>query len=314
MPLPPALAARLAKRGLLDKSRNEEEVFAESYDNDGSGPIPPALKGISPVPIIENGTLIHEIAACPNLTNPYHECTAYCFERYGRRTFRASDQRMGRLRDRMLRRYPLPSHWLEVGDPVTGRFYYWNTVTDEVCWLSPLHPRAIVTKSASVLKAQTLAAKAAAAAASAAALAAGGLDGDGGNDRREGKRDRSRSPTPPPPPPPATSQSPLLTNIMAPPSAPPPSYSRLGNSARRAPKFEKRRRGGEGDEPLDPMDPAAYSDVPRGGWTAGLEGVSGSAPSAKTGADVTASGPLFQQRPYPSPGDVLRANMRQRQD
>lgn len=77
---------------------------------------------------------------------------------------------------------------------------------------------------------------------------------------------------------------------------------------------EKRRRSGDGDEPLDPMDPAAYSDVPRGGWTAGLEGVSGSAPSAKTGADVTASGPLFQQRPYPSPGDVLRANMRQRQD
>lgn len=215
-----------------------EEVFAESYDNDGSGPVPPALKGISPIPIVENGTLIHEIAACPNLTNPYHECTAYCFERYGRRTFRASDQRMGRLRDRMLRRYPLPSHWLEVGDPVTGRFYYWNTVTDEVCWLSPLHPRAIVTKSASVLKAQTLAAKAAAAAASAAALAAGGLDGEGGNDKREGKRDRSRSPTPPPQPP-ATSQAPLLTSIMAPPSAPPPSYSRLGNSVRRAPKCEK---------------------------------------------------------------------------
>ena len=76
---------------------------------------------------------------------------------------------------------------------------------------------------------------------------------------------------------------------------------------------DKRRRVG-GDDPLDPMDPAAYSDVPRGGWTAGLEGVSGSTPSAKTGADVTASGPLFQQRPYPSPGDVLRANARQRQN
>ena len=62
------------------------------------------------------------------------------------------------------------------------------------------------------------------------------------------------------------------------------------------------------------MDPAAYSAVPRGGWTVGLEGVAGSAPTAKTGADVTASGPLFQQRPYPSPGDVLRANARQRQD
>nr|4CDO_A Chain A, Thioredoxin-like Protein 4a, Polyglutamine-binding Protein [Homo sapiens]4CDO_C Chain C, Thioredoxin-like Protein 4a, Polyglutamine-binding Protein [Homo sapiens] len=29
---------------------------------------------------------------------------------------------------------------------------------------------------------------------------------------------------------------------------------------------------------------------------------------AKTGADTTAAGPLFQQRPYPSPGAVLRAN------
>lgn len=42
----------------------------------------------------------------------------------------------------------------------------------------------------------------------------------------------------------------------------------------------------------------------RGSWTDGLD-MRG---SAKTGVDVTASGPLFQQRPYPSPGDILRAN------
>ena len=29
---------------------------------------------------------------------------------------------------------------------------------------------------------------------------------------------------------------------------------------------------------------------------------------AKTGADTTATGPLYQQRPYPSPGDILKAN------
>ncbi len=46
MPLPPALAARLAKRGIIPKKegsqgeaaasgrRGEEEVFAESYDGD----------------------------------------------------------------------------------------------------------------------------------------------------------------------------------------------------------------------------------------------------------------------------------------
>ncbi|EFJ45386.1 hypothetical protein VOLCADRAFT_63718, partial [Volvox carteri f. nagariensis] len=56
------------------------------------------------------------------------------------------------------------------------------------------------------------------------------------------------------------------------------------------------------EEELDPMDPAAYSDAPRGTWSTGLEGAQ---PSA---ADTTAGGPLFQSRPYPAPGSVLRAN------
>ncbi|OAF66828.1 hypothetical protein A3Q56_05459 [Intoshia linei] len=55
---------------------------------------------------------------------------------------------------------------------------------------------------------------------------------------------------------------------------------------------------------IDPMDPAAYSDISVGNWSSGLPTKS----SAKTGADTTVSGPLFQQRPYPSPGAVLRAN------
>lgn len=55
---------------------------------------------------------------------------------------------------------------------------------------------------------------------------------------------------------------------------------------------------------LDPMDPSAYSDVPRGTWSSGLEtGV-----EAKTGVDSTANGPLFQMRPYPSPGAILQMN------
>lgn len=44
----------------------------------------------------------------------------------------------------------------------------------------------------------------------------------------------------------------------------------------------------------------------RGGWSDGLnKGL-----EAKTGADTTAAGPLYQMRPYPSPGAVLRANAR----
>ncbi|KAL0391762.1 UNVERIFIED_CONTAM: Polyglutamine-binding protein 1, partial [Sesamum radiatum] len=67
-------------------------------------------------------------------------------------------------------------------------------------------------------------------------------------------------------------------------------------------KKEHKKRGYSEDDELDPMDPSSYSDAPRGGWVVGLKGVQ---PRA---ADTTATGPLFQQRPYPSPGAVLRKN------
>ena len=41
----------------------------------------------------------------------------------------------------------------------------------------------------------------------------------------------------------------------------------------------------------------------RGSWSSGL-----TEEGTKTGVDSTASGQLFQQRPYPSPGAILRAN------
>lgn len=65
---------------------------------------------------------------------------------------------------------------------------------------------------------------------------------------------------------------------------------------------DSRKRVFSEDDELDPMDPSSYSDAPRGGWVVGLKGVQ---PRA---ADTTATGPLFQQRPYPSPGAVLRKN------
>uniref|UniRef100_A0A2P2KD33 Polyglutamine-binding protein 1 n=3 Tax=Rhizophora mucronata TaxID=61149 RepID=A0A2P2KD33_RHIMU len=65
---------------------------------------------------------------------------------------------------------------------------------------------------------------------------------------------------------------------------------------------DSRKRAYTEDDELDPMDPSSYSDAPRGGWVVGLKGVQ---PRA---ADTTATGPLFQQRPYPSPGAVLRKN------
>lgn len=67
-------------------------------------------------------------------------------------------------------------------------------------------------------------------------------------------------------------------------------------------KTGRKKQGPSETDELDPMDPSSYSDAPRGGWGVGLKGVQ---PKA---ADTTATGPLFQQRPYPSPGAVLRKN------
>lgn len=50
-----------------------------------------------------------------------------------------------------------------------------------------------------------------------------------------------------------------------------------------------------------------FSLLFRGTWSTGLHA------HDRTGADVTASGPLFQQRPYPAPGAVLR-RQQQEQD
>lgn len=62
----------------------------------------------------------------------------------------------------------------------------------------------------------------------------------------------------------------------------------------------------ETSDKIDPMDPAAYGTCPRGKWSSGLN------PEERTGVDSTASGPLFQQRPLPSPGEILRANQAKR--
>ncbi|KAK4473287.1 hypothetical protein MN116_004455 [Schistosoma mekongi] len=469
MPLPPALLARLKKRGIVSTGPQEEveEIFAENYDEESEPVLPITFDQpfnvkkcytVSPVPIIENGVLIHECAECPNQTNPYHICSPYCYERYGRRKFNA-DLTSIRLKSRMLRRYPLPSHWIEVGDPVTGRFYYWNTKTDDVCWLSPLHPRAKISQPGSIVRANMLrerdAARAAAGAATAAVLAAerkgsrrrssdsesnrsssGSEDDYSGDEIQESKRSRrdtSRSPehdtnrtafrrnnlsrwqdsesennnyqrtisndyhdfnvspdeheavtqklsdsinlneysqlrddgdeeSPdgvpltedyynnnhrqnieyesdiqnfgndlPPPPPPSHLLYPPPIHWNRPPEPSSLFLSQVSNhsddrnrgtttathnwdrqpeasnNSRLKYRDKDRKRRAATVGPLDPMDPASYGDIPRGTWSSGLEGVTGT-PSAKTGVDSTASGPLFQQRPYPNPGDVLRAN------
>lgn len=71
------------------------------------------------------------MADCPNSNSRYHECTEQCKDQFGLRSFthRLEDERK---RLRLLRKYPLPPGWSEVGDPTTGRCYYWNSDTDKV--------------------------------------------------------------------------------------------------------------------------------------------------------------------------------------
>ncbi|VDP87294.1 unnamed protein product [Echinostoma caproni] len=320
MPLPPALLARLKKRGLVKAEK--KEVFAENYDEESEPAQETAIHlenpiaidnthTISPLPIIENGILIYECAQCPNLQNPYHNCVAYCFERYGRRKF-FSDLRNMRLKNRMLQRYPLPSHWLEVGDPSTGRFYYWNTKTDDVCWLSPLHPRAKISQPGDIVRANMLrerdAARAAAGAATAAVLAAErkrgarhSEDEDEPDDRDEDKDHHDEDDED------DDDQRPREHADSA---------SDEENASRRSghrshmrgsvsPENEASKTGhpSRWDRGRSEADPIRF----KGTWSAGLE-VKSTMPAAKTGVDETASGSLYQQRPYPSPGDILRAN------
>lgn len=48
----------------------------------------------------------------------------------------------------MLKQHPIPSGWKEVYDAGVRRHYYWCQATDEVCWLSPRHPKAVISEPA----------------------------------------------------------------------------------------------------------------------------------------------------------------------
>ncbi|CAM9954480.1 polyglutamine-binding protein 1 [Lampetra fluviatilis] len=166
----------------------------------------------------------------------------------------------------------LPLNWYKVVDPDSRLPYYWNAETDMVSWLAPADPLAVITKAAKKIpaieekKEEVVAMTALVEAQERSSL----LDLDSRDEIPRAARDR-----------------------------------RLQRREEAAP-YQKGKRGRDKKEKeeLDPMDPSAYSDAPRGNWSAGLQRKG----DAKTGADTTASGPLFQQRPYPSPGAVLRAN------
>uniref|UniRef100_W5NC33 Polyglutamine-binding protein 1 n=1 Tax=Lepisosteus oculatus TaxID=7918 RepID=W5NC33_LEPOC len=183
----------------------------------------------------------------------------------------------------------LPPSWYKVFDPACGLPYYWNVETDLVSWLSPNDPNAVISKAAKKLKgtAAELQSDSKSQACSPIAHAPGQcgfFSSLVSTNQQSCERNRSE-----------VEERVEWEEVRE---------KRQHRREDIAP-YSKLKRGRERkDEEMDPMDPSAYSDAPRGTWSTGLPKRN----EAKTGADTTAAGPLFQQRPYPSPGAVLRAN------
>ncbi|XP_059481274.1 polyglutamine-binding protein 1 [Neocloeon triangulifer] len=268
MPLPPALAAKLAKRGLItgSKSPAEERVNEEVIAEDDGDRRKRALLAVSKLSEIQEKPPIMGYPGCPNKYNIHHECTIFC-SIYWASGIIEPDTTYLRRKKKILSKYPLPDNWKEEYDPGTGRFFYWDQKTNLVSWLPPLHPHAKPSMAASVLREQNKFQQLIKLPESEPMMTAIEEDDDKEESSEESFSSSSEEEEPVRPPP-----------------------KRRGHMPKR--------------DILDPMDPSAYSDCPRGTWSSGLAVED----DANTGVDTTASGPIFQQRPYPSPGDVLRAN------
>ncbi|XP_026315065.1 polyglutamine-binding protein 1 [Hyposmocoma kahamanoa] len=271
MPLPPALAARLAKRGLLKPNllsnddhtgQINEEIIAEDYDNkpeeqnNSKEHFWEGIEGVNVDPIKGH-------KGCPNKSNIYHECSKFCVKKWkqGKTT---PDEKYLDSKRKVLELWPLPPGWEEVYDEGYGRHYFWNVHNNLVSWLPPSHPNASTSESAAHLREERLLKE--------------GDESDESSEasdqevpqqqQKEKKRDRREK-----------------------------EREMVHRRDKKRPRVK--------DNDLDPMDPAAYSDIPRGTWTSGLDA------HAKTGVDTTASGSLYQMRPYPAPGAILAANAKQ---
>ncbi|XP_055624989.1 uncharacterized protein DDB_G0284459 [Toxorhynchites rutilus septentrionalis] len=91
------------------------------------------------------------VDGCQNKYNIYHHCSMYCVQRYGEVEFEIEKEYEKRAK-RLLERYPLPRHWRKEYDIGCKAFYFYNKETRFVSWLPPTHPDAKLTKSAKVLR------------------------------------------------------------------------------------------------------------------------------------------------------------------
>ncbi|XP_013183141.2 polyglutamine-binding protein 1 [Amyelois transitella] len=279
MPLPPALAARLAKRGILKGSNSDEntvnqdrhpvpaneEIIAEDYDNkpEEAGNKEHFWAGIEGV----NVDPIKGHKGCPNKYNIYHECSKFCVKTWKQGKVMLNETYLEN-KNKVLEKWPLPPGWEEVYDEGVGQHYFWNIQNNLVSWLPPGHPKSVVTESAAHLREERL-------------LKEG--------DESDNTSEESDQEVP---------QQPVKEKRRD-------RRDKIREVHQRRDRNNKRQKTKDND--LDPMDPAAYSDIPRGNWSSGLDS------HVKTGVDTTVSGPLFQMRPYPAPGAILAANAKKQQ-
>lgn len=229
MPLPAELAVRLSKRGILTpqtpsyENSTQEEVIAEDYDDKkGSNTVKNHLEEESVQYTQEEIQYkIKGYPGCPNKYNIYHECTAYCKEKYGNGKL-TPDPKYLYLKNKMLLKYPLPEGWQEVYDPGTGRHYYWDYKSDSVSWLPPGHPKHVPSEPAAVAREEVRLAE-----------TDDESESEENSDEESGATDRDKKQV-------------------------------------RIERHRARGRSKVKENDLDPMDPASYSDIPRGKWSSGL--------------------------------------------
>lgn len=267
MSLPPALLARLKKRGIINDSssssskdadpeppstKSEEEVIAENYDEDDVTPIasvkPPSSYSTNTDAMSRSShrasnfkysrKRIDPIKGCPNKVNLYHDCSEYCYEKYGEGADAPSPRTERRYRS-LVKRFPLPLGWVDVWEPGVQRYYFWHTETDKVSWLPPSHPKANISDSVYKMKSDLHKANK-------STLDSGSdeIDDDDDNDDDDDDDDDDSSDV--------DSQD--------------TDSSSSGNDDGR--DFRRKIRTAND---LDPMDPASYStQCPRGKWSDGL--------------------------------------------
>ncbi|VVC91506.1 unnamed protein product [Leptidea sinapis] len=236
MPLPPALAARLAQRGILKPNSKptitdskqpvqaNEEIIAEDYDSKpeqiGKEQFWEGIEGVNVDPIKGH-------KGCPNKNNIYHECSKFCVRKWKHGKVTPSEKYLEEKR-RVLELWPLPTGWEEAYDEGTGSFYFWNVHNNLVSWLPPSHPCATPCESAAHLREERLM-----------------KEGDESDESSE-----------------ESDQEVPQQKVKE------KRYERKDRDRETVHHRDKKKRA---NNDLDPMDPSSYSDVPRGSWTSGLD-------------------------------------------